>query len=36
MRSISSRSTVRGRRYSGMPMAIMPPGTGIASKTVTP
>ena len=32
---LGSRSTSRGRRYSGIPIAIMPPGTGIASRTVT-
>ena len=33
--SISARSSVRGRRYSGMPNRIMPPGSAAASKTVT-
>jgi len=35
IRRISACSSSRGSRYSGIPMAIMPPGTGIASRTVT-
>ena len=35
IRAISAWSTSRGSRYDGMPIAIIPPGTGIASKTVT-
>ncbi len=33
--SMSRFSSARGSRYSGMPMAIMPPATGMASMTVT-
>ncbi len=35
MASMSRFNSARGRRYSGMPIAIMPPATGMASKTVT-
>ena len=33
--SISALMSVRGRRYSGMPKRIIPPGSPAASKTVT-